>query len=90
MERMHLSRLTKGENPTPMEGLKKSYKESLMSEGGQGQEGSEEIVEDGDISDDDVVEEGDGITWFGMVMNKEEKIAAHRPGRNALIIKFIG
>lgn len=35
--------------------------------------------DDGDVSDDDMVEEGNGETWFGMGMTKEEKSVAWRP-----------
>lgn len=45
---------------------------------------------DGDVSDDDMVEEGGKVTWFGMGMMREEKIVSRRPWRNSLIIKLVG
>lgn len=45
---------------------------------------------DGEVFDDDMVEEGDKVTWFGMGMTREEKIAVKRPWRNSLIIKLVG
>lgn len=48
-----------------------------------------DIKDDGDVLDDDVIEEGDGKTWFRMGMMKEEKIATRRLWRNSLIIKLV-
>lgn len=50
----------------------------------------EEEDEEGNTSDDDLVEEGDGVSWFGMGMTKMEKMEARRPWRNSLIIKLVG
>lgn len=53
--------------------------------------GNWEVEDDeGDLSDDDVVEEGDFQTWFGIGMMKEEKREARWPWRNSLIIKLVG
>lgn len=49
-----------------------------------------EVEDDGIVSDDDVIEEGDGDTWFEMGMTKEEKIVVRRPWHNSLIIKLVG
>lgn len=54
------------------------------------QEGSEEEEDEGDVSNDDVIEEGDDETWFGMGMTRAEKIEERRSGRNNLIIKLVG
>lgn len=63
--------------------------DSVLGGSRQGQGGSEEMDEDGEVSYDDIIEEGNGETWFGMRMTKEEKIEARRPWRNSLIIKLI-
>lgn len=48
------------------------------------------ITEDGDVSDDDEVEDRDDDAWFGMGMLRGEKLEAQRPWRNSVIIKLIG
>lgn len=50
----------------------------------------EDDDDEGNTSDDDLVMEGDGVSWFGMRMTKTEKIEARRPWRNSLIIKLVG
>src|SRR3954463_13819301 len=50
----------------------------------------EEVDDEGNTSDDDLVEEGDGVSWFGMGMTKMEKIEVRRPWRNSLIVKLVG
>lgn len=47
------------------------------------------MVDKDDISDDEVIEEGNE-SWFGMGMTCEEKKEARRPWRNSLIIKMFG
>lgn len=47
-------------------------------------------MDEGEISDDDLIEEGDGVTWFGVGMTRDEKIEARRPWRNSVIIKVVG
>lgn len=49
----------------------------------------EDLEGEGKVSDDNVIEEGDKQTWFGMGMMKEEKISTRKPWRNSLIIKLI-
>lgn len=44
----------------------------------------------GDISDDDIIEESNNPTWFGMRMTCEEKIEVRIPWCNSLIIKLVG
>lgn len=53
-----------------------SYKETVTGRGSPEQEDASELDDEGDVSDDDVVEEGNGSTWFGIGMSREEKIAA--------------
>lgn len=48
-----------------------------------------EELEDGMVFDDFLVE-GDGKTWFGMGMTREEKIEARRPWCNSVIIRVVG
>lgn len=50
----------------------------------------EEMMGDVDVSDDDVIKEGEDETWFGIGITNEEKIEARRPWRNSLIVKLIG
>lgn len=81
-----------GASQTPSKQPKKSYKDfvtcgaenTTMSVGA----GAGEVL-DGDVSDDDVIEERDKVTRFGMRMTREEKIAARRAWRNSLIIKLV-
>lgn len=40
--------------------------------------------------ENDIIEEGDKVSWFGIGMTKEEKIAARKPWRSSLIIKLVG
>lgn len=51
---------------------------------------SEEFLNNGDVSDDDVVDVRDYPTWFWMGMTREEKIEARRSWRSSLIIKLLG
>lgn len=80
----------KGEEDGAVEENKKSYRDSVRGASSMKGNATEEEEEDGDVSDDDVIEEGDGETWFGMGMMTEEKIEARRPWRNSLIIKLVG
>lgn len=45
---------------------------------------------DGEISDDDLIEECTDGTWFGMGKMRKEKIEAKLPWSNSLIIKLVG
>lgn len=45
---------------------------------------------DGEVSDDDSIEKAEDETCFGIGMTHEEKMEAHRPWRNSLIIKSLG
>lgn len=78
-----------GEVDVQMGAEKKSYKDSVAGESKEPQGGSDDMEDDGDASDDDVMEEGDE-PWFGMGMTRAEKIEARRPWRNSLIIKLVG
>lgn len=71
------------------EGSGRSYRDTVMGDAARSQE-SQDDEEDGNTSEDDEILEGDKVTWFGMGMTKEEKIAARRPWRSCLIIKLVG
>lgn len=61
------------------EGPKRSYRDTVTGRSiGNNKELEEEDL-DGDVSDDDMIEEGNGVTWFGMGITREEKIATRRP-----------
>lgn len=47
-------------------------------------------MDDGSISDDDLVEEGDRKTWFARGMSCDEKIEACQPWCNSVIVKVVG
>lgn len=49
-----------------------------------------EEVDDGEISDDDLDEENNDETWFGMEMTRVKKIETRRPWRYTLIVKLMG
>lgn len=51
---------------------------------------AETDILDGEVSDDDPVEEESGGPWFSMGMSEQEKIEARRPWRWSLIIKLVG
>lgn len=81
----------KGKNPDPdLAGRERSYRDTVMGDSMESQASQEEEDEEGNTSDDDEILEGDKISWFGMGMTKQEKIAARRPWRNSLIIKLVG
>lgn len=69
---------------------KRSYKETVTDEKRSETDEAWDLDDEGEASDDVVVEEGNGSTWFGIGMSKEEKIAARRPWKNSLIIKLVG
>lgn len=68
---------------------KRSYKDSAMGTRGV-RVTEEDFLDDGEISDDDAIEEGIDESSFGMGMTREEKIEARRPWRNSLIVKMVG
>lgn len=69
---------------------RESYRDSVMGDSSLGDDAAEERDEDGDVSDDDVIEEVDYETWFGMEMTREGKIEVMGAWRNSLIIKLVG
>lgn len=71
-------------------GSKVSYRDSVFGSRARVVMDEDGSMEDGDISDDDQIEESNEGTWFGIGMTREEKIEARRPWRNALIIKLVG
>lgn len=60
---------------------RKSYRDTVMGDMGQSQETQEGDDDEGNTLNDDVIEEGDKVMWFGMEMTREEKIAKQRPWR---------
>lgn len=62
----------------------------VRGEGSKDQRLQDEEDDEGNTLDDDLIEEGDGVWWFGIGMTKTEKIDARRPWRNSLIIKLVG
>lgn len=67
-----------------------SYRGSVVGENGNLEEGKDDPMVDGEVFDDDAIEEGDDEVWFGMGMTREEKLEAYLSRRNSLIIKLIG
>lgn len=67
-----------------------SYKESMIGKEGMNDFGREGYVDEGKVSEDDAVDDGEDEAWFGMGMTREKKIEAPRPWGNSLIIKLIG
>lgn len=68
----------RGEHPT-QEGVKLSFKEKLLGSQKFGTMDEDTINENGEVSDDDLLEEDDGVPWFRMGMIKKEKLEAKRP-----------
>lgn len=68
----------------------KSYKDADM--GSKGKESMFQMDEalDGEISDDNFIEESMDDSWFGIGMTREEKREARRPWWNSLFIKIVG
>lgn len=71
-------------------GSKMLYRDFVM-----GSKGRVRMDEDGsmdmrEIFDDDEIEKSNDRTWFGIGMTWEEKIKAHHPWCNSLIIKLVG
>lgn len=59
-----------------MEGTTRvSYKNMVIGRNGRTLVEERETWDDYEISNDDLVEEGDGAIWFEMRMTREEKIA---------------
>lgn len=48
------------------------------------------MIEDGDVTDDDVFEDGGDGTCFGIGIVREEKIEVRRLWQNSRIVKLIG
>lgn len=65
------------ENP---KGERTSYRDMARGDRGKEQELEEEVDDEGNTSDNNLVEEGDGVTWFGMGMTKMEKFEARQHG----------
>lgn len=67
-----------------------SYKEATMGFKQKECFGRSEEVDDGSISDDDVIEESMDPCWFGIGMTRDEKWRVQQPWWNSLIIKLVG
>lgn len=71
-------------------GAKASYRDMVVGKKSQTMFDKMEELDDGMVSNYDLVEEGDGKTWFGMCMPREEKIKARRPWCNSVVIRMVG
>lgn len=67
-----------------------SYKEAAMGVKGRARVSIEVDLDDGAISDDDVMEESTDPSWFQIGMMRDEKWRARQPWWNSLIIKLAG
>lgn len=56
---------------------RRSYRDSVL-ESGRRKTLMGEDIDEGEISDDDIIEESTDRTWIGIRMTKEEKINARR------------
>lgn len=68
---------------------KMSYRDTFMGTGARSNVCEEDFMNNSDISEDDLIEEGDDESCFGMGMTKE-KLEARRPWHNSIIIKMVG
>lgn len=72
-------------------GKTKSYRDSVISSQQRRFSWEDEIsFLENEVSDDDLVENGDNEAWFSMGMTREEKLEARRPWCLNIIIKLIG
>lgn len=69
---------------------KSSYRDTIASANSGASPTGFEEMEDGEVSDDDIIKESSDATWFGIGMMREEKIEARLPWSNSLIIKLVG
>lgn len=69
---------------------KEKYKESVLGMKGRNWAKGLDFLSEGEVSEDNAIEEGDDKTCFGIGMTCEEKIKAHRPWQNFVIIKLVG
>lgn len=69
---------------------KKSYRDTVMGESSNGQRLQDDYEdEEGNTSDDDLIEEGDGITWFAMDMTKWRRLKPCGLGGTASSSKLV-
>lgn len=54
----------------------RSYKDSVLGRKGGSQTTKEDLYADGNVLDDDIIEESNGDSCFGIGMTKEEKMEA--------------
>lgn len=69
---------------------KMSYRDIVMGAGARSNVCVEDFMEDGDVSDDNLIEEVDGESCFRIGMTNEEMLEARRSWRNSVIIKLVG
>lgn len=69
---------------------KSSYKKKVMGINQDTQMDDNEINLDGEVSNDDILEEKENGPWFSIGMSKQEKIKAGKPRHLSLIIKLVG
>lgn len=63
-----------GEALDPKAGVpRKSYRDSVIGEDGRDDQDARDEDDDRDVSKDDVVEEGDNETWFGIGMTRRKR-----------------
>lgn len=70
--------------------VKMSHKGSVTGTGQNSRACAEDFMVPWEASDDDVIEEGNGVTWFEIGMTREDKLEARKPWRNSLVIKVVG
>lgn len=64
-----------------------SYHDTVMGTGSKSYACMEDFME---VAKDDLIEEGDDESCFGIEMTREEKMETRRPWRNSVIIKLVG
>lgn len=78
-----------GDTSTESGAPRRSYRDTVIGDASCGHKTQEEEDEEGNTSNNDVVEERDNETWFGMRMTKEEKFEPRKQWRNSLTIKLV-
>lgn len=67
-----------------------SYRDSIVGNQSNQKTVEEDLMVDGDVSNDYPLEDREDDTWFSLGMTREEKLEAHQPWRNSLIVKLVG
>src|SRR4051812_46870421 len=68
---------------------RRSYRDSVLDHGRRKTLMGEDL-DDGEVSDDDLIEECSDGMWVVIDVTREQKIEARRPWRNSLILKLVG